>query len=164
MHLRKIFDRLAIDVRKGDPREDRVHWPPVEACAVQYDGSVVVRDFRPATLRDALHEAMHAIVGADSLLCEANSGLMALEWAVAQHMGRASYEKWRSCFGDYGFDNDEAINVEIGDSDEFLAWATWHDCVHEAVRRGCLTPEGNVVWGIGPRLDFVRISAVLYDE
>ena len=106
---------------------------------------------RPSTQLGALHEALHLVMGKPSFEDEQKSGLMAVEWAIAQHLQPEMYRVWRSVFSEYGltWTSEEGQEYEVGSDDAFLESPEWGGMVQRAINQGFLDQDGNVLWGLG---------------
>ena len=98
-----------------------------------------------------LHEVMHLACGTAALKDE--GVLMALQWAVIQHLAPEDRTQARHVFSEYYLDwrrNDGigSVNTEIGRSDDFLDSLAWKELEGQARRIGLLDRHLQPCWGV----------------
>lgn len=151
---------VRIVVCSKTPTSNVVGNPPMDDAGLvrtEQGYAVWVRSLRDGHLIDAIHEALHALIGKTSFDCELSEGLMAAEWAFCHELSEPYFNRWRGVFSCYGFTTKNRSEIGNASAAELNAAPEWRKGVRAAIRHGVLHKDGRPVWGLGPHPSLDRI-------
>lgn len=132
-----IVGLLGIDCRVGTISDTmEIFGDPTngEAVAVRVGNRVEVILLDSRSWPTAIHEALHLVLGTDTLGDE--TGMIAVEWVITRLLHRYHRAGWRWHFSEFGLPG-HGYGL-VGEDDSFLQSWAWKDCVKTAVQEGWL--------------------------